>query len=118
MNEQNFEIRQGETWSAWITVFQSDGKTPQDLTGAVITGALRERPGKEKVADIACSITDISNGKITLSMSDEVTATIPAATSYAKGKLYYFDIKMERADGVGIYLLFGTFSVWAGVQIG
>jgi len=117
MNDQKFNIRQGETWSLGITVTQEDGKTPRDITGAKITGAVRERPGQAKVATIECSIIDASAGKIVVSMADEVTATIPAATTYDKVKTYYFDIKMERADGVGIYLLSGTFDIWGGVQI-
>lgn len=117
-NEQNFEIRQGETWSLGMTILGSDGITPQDLTGATITGAVREKPGADKVAVMDCAIADATAGAIAISMADEVTAKIPAATSYDKSKTYYYDIKMERKDGVGIYLLTGTIIIWGGVQIG
>ncbi len=117
MSEHNIEIRQGETWSMGISVYEGDGITPKVITGATVKGAVRAKPSENIIATMTCDITDALNGKITVGLSDEQTAAIPAASSYAKNKEYYFDIKLEYADGVSVYLDYGKFIVSGGVQI-
>lgn len=111
------DIKQGETWTMGITAYGPDNVTPLDLTGATVTGCLRDRPGGAKAADITCTITDAATGKIHCQLDDETTAIIAAGSSYAKAKTYYFDVKIEMADGVGYYAAKGTMAVWGGALI-
>ena len=90
---------------------------PVNLNGATITGAIRERPGATLAGTLTCTVTDAAGGKVTITISDELTALIAASSSYAKAKTYYYDVLLERSDGVAYYILYGKMSVWGGVQI-
>jgi hypothetical protein len=111
------DIKQGETWTMGITCYGPDDVTPLNLTDATVTGCLRDRPGGAKAADITCTITDAIAGKIHCQLEDEVTATIAGSSTYDKSKTYYFDVKVETADGVGYYAAKGTMAIWGGALI-
>lgn len=115
---QDFNIKQGETWTTGIKVYLADGKTPQDLTGATVTGALRLQPSDAIIGKMTCTIPNAAAGEIVCELNKTVTASIPASASYAKSRDYYYDILLTQADGVAIYLAAGTMHVFGGVQIG
>lgn len=112
----NFEVRQGQTWTLRITINGADGITPMPLEGAEFSGAVRERPGAEKVAVISCTPVEGQVGKLDLMINDDITAKIPAASSYAKSRTYHLDVKM-KLNGVSIYVLVATMELWGGVLI-
>lgn len=111
------DIKQGETWTLGITAYGPDNVTPLNLTGATVTGCLRDRPGGAKAADITCAITDAAAGKIHCQLEDETTATVAAGSTYDKAKTYYFDVKIETVDGIGYYAAKGTMAFWGGALV-
>lgn len=115
---QDFNIKQGETWATGITVCQSNGTTPQDLTGATVTGAVRLQPSDAIIAKMTCTIPDAKAGMIVCELSKTDTAKIPASSSYVKSRDYYYDILLTQEDGVAVYLSSGMMHVFGGVQIG
>lgn len=79
----NITIEQGADFSSTFTITNSDG-TVYNLLNNTAVAKVKKFPESTTSYDFSTSIT-VSTGKITLTMSDDITSTIPAGR-------YYYDI--------------------------
>ena len=109
----DLEIRQGATFGPHNAAMVNPDNSPVDLTGCVIRGQIRRTALTTTVtASLSCTITDPAGGLYTLSMTDEVTAAIPAGESITDPKSkYVWDLELEDSQGRVIPLYYGNVSV-------
>lgn len=82
-------IEQGATFSSTVTVY--DGDSILDLTGYIPYAQLRKSYYTSSASNIAVSVSDASNGKISLSMTAANTALL------LPGR-YVYDLVVDNAD--------------------
>jgi len=103
-------VLQGSTYTLPITVWYVD-RTPYNLTDCVVRGQIR-RTHKSTIviANFVCTITDASNGKVTISLTDTITEAIPAGETISDPRSrYVYDIEIENTiTGVVTRLLEGV----------
>lgn len=88
-------------------IFEDENGTAHDLTGSTLTSEVWNAERSKKYCDISCTITDASNGKFRLSLSEVQTTILPTTPAP------YFDVK--RTVGSDTSLLFrGEFLVKEG----
>ena len=107
-DERYFDINidVGGDFSFTFTVY-SEGSTPVDLTGAVVTAKLREYPEGTAETSFTCTHND-EGGQITISMAHETTASL----GYTYG---WYDIKIIFPDTTEEDALHGKAFITAGV---
>ena len=77
-------LTQGDVWSVPFDF-------PIDLTGYLVKAQARTYPGSPVVAaDITCTITDVANGKVTLSLTHDQTLNLPLKC--------FWDLQIYKAD--------------------
>jgi hypothetical protein len=73
----NIVINAGEYFSQPLTIIDSGGSSPVNLTGYAASSAIRKHPESSiKSADFTVDITSATKGKITLSLASTITSTI------------------------------------------
>ena len=88
-------------------IFRDPNSTAIDLTGSTLTSEVWNAERSKKYCDISCTITDASNGKFRLSLTEAQTTILPTTPPP------YFDVK--RTVGSDTSLLFrGEFLVKEG----
>ena len=88
-------------------IFKDNNSTAINLTGSTLTSEVWNAERSKKYCDISCTITDASNGKFRLSLSEAQTTILPTTPAP------YFDVK--RTVGSDTSLLFrGEFLVKEG----
>ena len=71
-------INQGATFKRIITIADSAG-APLNITGNVFRGQIRKRyTSTEFLAEFLCEITDPTQGKLGITLTDTETSLIPA----------------------------------------
>jgi nitrogen fixation protein FixH len=74
----NLTIEQGNTWSASLTFTDGTG-TAINLTGYTFTAQIRPSYSSSTVtATFTCTVTDAIHGVVTLSLTSDQTAALPA----------------------------------------
>jgi hypothetical protein len=74
----NLTIEQGNTWSASLT-FTDGNKQPIDLTPYIFTAQIRPSYSSSTVtATFTCTVTDPIHGVVTLTLTNDQTAALPA----------------------------------------
>lgn len=97
-------LDQGTTFNNIINLTDDVTNTPINISGYIVTSQLRRSYYSSNAsANITCTITDASNGELTLSMT-------PANTSNLKPGRYVFDVKAIDGDDVS-RILEGTITV-------
>lgn len=77
-------LTQGDVWSVPFDF-------PIDLTGYLVKAQARTYPGSPVVAaEITCTITDVANGKVTLSLTHDQTLNLPLKC--------FWDLQIYKAD--------------------
>ncbi len=111
--EVNITIRQGADYEAQFTLEDSNGVTI-DLTGRVYTAIMRKTPKSSAItASFVCELTNPTGGVFTMSMSNAVTATIPAGdTLDAQESQYVWEMEMLGADNKIYPVYYGKVSVF------
>ena len=98
-----------EQHSDWEREFQiKQGGVVKDITGFTFTAQIRERTQSSTSYDFTGAIVDATDGEFKLTMTDTLTATIPAGD-------YVWDLVQTDDSGVKTRLLQGKCSVTAGV---
>ena len=106
-------VKRGETKTYLISVYESDGETPLDLTGLevlfTVKQTLYDLDRDDSIAYIKKTATNLEQiGKAQISLS-ETDTFIPAGS-------YYYDIKIRKEDGTWTkYKTADTFNVLAQV---
>jgi hypothetical protein len=83
----NITIEQGSDFASTFTITNSDGSVYNLLNNSA-TAKIKKFPDSETSYSFSTSIT-VSTGKITLSMTNAVTSTIPPGR-------YYYDILLTN----------------------
>lgn len=98
-------IAQGEDFYIELTLALDS--VPIDLTGATFAGQLRaSAAAADALADFVFTLTDAPGGKVAISLSETITAALPA-------QVLYFDVFMAQASGVDTQILRGQVQVIA-----
>lgn len=88
----NITIEQGADFASTFTITNSDGSA-YNLLNTSATAKLKKFPGSETSYSFSTSLT-VSTGKISLTMANTVTSTIPSGR-------YYYDILLTN-DTTGL----------------
>jgi len=89
----NLTIDQGTTYTNTITVYQSDGTTPTNLTGYTVAAQLRKNYTSTAYTAFTCALqSPYTSGKITMSLTATQTAGIKAG-------YYYYDVEITNSAG-------------------
>lgn len=100
--EHTLYCYKGQTYQQ--NFYFKQNKQPIDLTGITARAQIRPAENDEKlIAAFDVSVVG-SQGKVTLRLSDEVTAAI------CPGK-YFWDLRMEDSEGEVAYYIAGAFIV-------
>lgn len=84
---QDFDLYQGSDVVVPFQILQSDGVTPQDITGATFTWALAYSADHAtaevtKTSAAGIAITNAANGELEVTLAQADTASLPAPRSY------------------------------------
>lgn len=104
----NISIEQGADFASTFTITNSDGSV-YNLLNTSATAKLKKFPESETSYSFSTSIT-VSTGKITLSMANTVTSTIPS------GRYYYDILLTNNVSGLKTRVIQGMALVSAAVS--
>lgn len=102
----NIEIEQNADFTSTFTITNSDG-TVYNLSNATAAAKMKKHPTAGTAYTFTTSVTS-STGEIALSMTDVVTAGIPAGR-------YLYDILVTSAGGEKTRVIQGMATVTAGI---
>lgn len=96
---------QGATFNNVINITDDVTNTPVNVSGYTVTSQMRRSYySVNATANIVCTITDASNGEVTMSLSAANTANIKAGR-------YLFDVKTVDGSNVVSRILEGIITV-------
>ena len=96
---------QGATFNNVINITDDVTNTPVNVSGYTVTSQIRRSYySVNATANIVCTITDASNGEVTMSLSAANTANIKAGR-------YLFDVKTVDGSNVVSRILEGIITV-------
>jgi len=101
----NFTVQRGADHEL-VLVFKDSNDAVIDLTGWTVASQAWNQARSTKYADFSVAYTDRTNGKVTLSLSDEDTVDFP-------DELYY-DVLLTNPSGLKEYYLEGIIFVAQG----
>jgi len=101
----NFTLQRRSDWSV-ILQFKDSSNAAINLTGFTAYAQAWNKARSKKYADFTVAYTDRANGKVTISLSDALTAVFP-------DQLYY-DVLLENGSGLREYYLEGIILVSEG----
>ena len=104
----NITIEQGADFASTFTITNSDG-TAYNLLNNTATAKLKKFPESETSYSFSTSIT-VSTGKITISMGNDVTSTIPS------GRYYYNILLTNSVSGIKTRVIEGMAFVSAAIS--
>ena len=98
-----------EAYADFDREFQiTEASVAKDITSHTFAGSIRERHQSESSVDFTTSLTDASNGKFKITLTDAQTADM-------KPGEYQYDVVMTDDSGVKTRLLQGIANVVAGI---
>ena len=90
----NLIIDQGSDFAIQLTL--SESGVAQDLTGFSARAQLRSKKTDENIAaTFVCTITDATNGVLTMELANASTAGLSAG-------IYYYDLELYTADDANV----------------
>ena len=90
----NLIIDQGSDFAIQLTL--SEAGNVKDLTGYSARGQLRSKKTDENIAaTFVCTITDATNGVLTMELANASTAGLSAG-------IYYYDLELYTADDANV----------------
>jgi len=106
-------IRQGTTFTLPMRLTDPND-APINITGYLFRGQVRKTPSAaEVIASFSSTIIDAMDGWARLTLTDEVTAAIPAGDTLASPtSLYVYDIEYELPNGSVEPLVYGQLKVF------
>jgi hypothetical protein len=103
----NISIEQGADFTSTFTITNSDNSV-YNLSSSSAVARLKKFPESITSYSFSTAIT-VGTGKITLTMSDDVTSTIPPGR-------YYYDILLTAGSGLKTRVIEGMALVTAGIS--
>jgi len=104
----NITIEQGADFASTFTITNSDG-TVYNLLNSSATAKLKKFPESKTSYSFSTSII-VSTGKITISMANDVTSTIPS------GRYYYDILLTNNTSGLKTRVIEGMAFVSAAIS--
>lgn len=102
-------IDQGSTFNNIITLTDDTTNTAMNIVGYTVSAQMRRSYYSSNAsANIVCTLSDPSNGEITMSMSADVTSNLKAG-------YYLFDVNTTTLVGDKSRVLEGSITVNAGI---
>lgn len=101
----NITIQQNADWDQTFQLFDGHGD-PVNLTGSTVEAEIWTAGKHAKLADFGVLILDAALGKFSLSLTDQVTATLPVSG--------YYDIRVTDVYGFSYYWVRGQATVETG----
>tara|TARA_R100001082_G_scaffold94712_2_gene61729 strand:- start:947 stop:1279 length:333 start_codon:yes stop_codon:yes gene_type:complete len=101
----NITIYKRSDWSKEVTLKDSTGSAV-NLTGYTVACEFWTVDRAKKWVDVTTTISDASNGKVTMALTDTQTADLPDTS--------YYDLKLTTADDISNYWLQGTVTAKTG----
>lgn len=106
----NLTINSGETFSLPLTILDSAGNTPLNLTGYAVTSMMRKHPeSTTKTAQFTVGITSAADGAVTLSLASTTTSSI-------KQGRYVYDVLLTAEDNTKSIAVEGSALVRLGIS--
>jgi len=106
----NIVINAGETFSHPLTIIDSGGSNPVNLTGYAVSSMIRKHAeSTTKTADFTVEITSASKGRITLSLGSSITSTI-------KEGRYVYDVLLKDTANLKSIVVEGMVLVRTGIS--
>lgn len=116
--EVDFNLAQGTDFSYTLTMYQSDGVTPLDITEYTFTADIKlAAVSTEVYATMTCAIVSGPDGTVSVSLAAADSAQLPAGDSVqgtAEGT-YVWDLKAVSGTGLTTRPYFGTITMQAEV---
>lgn len=106
----NLVIEKGVDFSQTFNLSNNDG-TPQNLAGYSGTSHLRKTPTSSSYTPFTLSFEDRSNGKIKLSLSSDITASL-------KSGRHVYDVLVITPDTKKSIVIEGTVNIRPGISTG
>ena len=88
----NFSVIKGDTFSKSPTFRRKDTKAPVDLTGATISGKVKQ--GTNEVA-LTCALVNASAGQFSFGLSATQTAALPSGVNQIEVQVTYADTTVQ-----------------------
>lgn len=104
----NIVIEQGFDFDATFELEDTATQNPLDLTGYTVSSQLRKTYTSSTSTSFSASITNITGGKIKLSLGSTITSDL-------KSGRYVYDVKIESTGGSVEKVVEGAALVRAGV---
>ncbi|HJX53956.1 MAG TPA: hypothetical protein VJ801_14415 [Polyangia bacterium] len=103
-NRYDPQIERGRSWAIGLQVFEDvDQQIPFVLTGYEVQSQIRDHPGGTILATVTCSVTDETDGLISLSLtSAETEALQPNGPGIGCCCKYHWDVIASDDSGVTI----------------
>jgi hypothetical protein len=99
--QQNLFIDQGTKFSTLISLFQSNGSAPLNLTGAVFASQMRKSYTSATAYTFTCTIYgDPANGGVLLEMTDVTTSSIKAGRYLYDLEMTLSGVKTRPVEGI------------------
>jgi len=106
----NIVINAGETFSQPLTIIDSGGSNPVNLTGYAVSSMIRKHAeSTTKTADFTVGITSAFKGRITLSLGSSITSTI-------KEGRYVYDVLLKDTANLKSIVVEGMVLVRTGIS--
>jgi hypothetical protein len=101
--QQNLYIDQGTKFSTLITLYQNDGTSPLNLTGATFASQMRRSHLSTTAYTFTCSIYgNAADGGLLLELTDVTTGTIKAGRYLYDVEMVLNGIKTRPIEGIVI----------------
>ena len=85
-------IDQGADFYTTINLYDDNTNTPQNVQGLVITSSMRKSlVSPNTSANLVCSVTDVNNAEITLSLAGSISANLRPGS-------YLYDVKVYNSN--------------------
>lgn len=96
LNPITLTFCQGDDASFPLQFFEPDGITPTNKSGCTYQGFIRDSYDGDVIATWVIQLTNLSIGKITLTLPNSVTSQIDVPL---KRKLFVFDVEETNSSG-------------------
>lgn len=101
----NFTLQRRADYSL-VLQLKDGSDAPIDLTGATVEAQAWNKARSKKYADFTIAYPNRANGEVTISLTDEQTATFP--------DILYYDVLVISSGGLRDYYLEGQITVSEG----
>ena len=112
----NLEIITGKSWTVNAQRL-SAGEPVPFITGDTLRAQIRETPAGAVLVTVAAAIVSLADGTYTLTLTDELTATLPRPAQFGAVRPVWLDVDIIRGADVIPTIVNEKIYVKAGVTL-